>query len=50
MSILPWGPLVNGIQLLPVPVNLLCKLDSANPDCLHQPGHLEAFDLNKEFT
>lgn len=41
--------LVNSIQLLLVHVNLLCKLYSANPDCIHQLGHLEVFDLNKEF-
>lgn len=40
---------MNGIQLLIVPDNLLCKLDQVSPVCLQQLGHLDVFDLHKEF-
>lgn len=40
---------MNGIQLLIVPDNLLCKLDQESPVCLQQLGHLDMFDLHKEF-
>lgn len=40
---------MNGIQLLIVPDNLLCKLDQESPVCLQQLGHLDMFDLPKEF-
>lgn len=49
MSVFSQCPLENGILLFLVSVRILCKPDEANPGCLHQPGYLEAFDLNKEF-